>query len=249
MKVPRVHGIIKRRLLVNFRVDPLIMGRYLPSPFRPKLQRGFSIGGICLIRLEGIRPPLVPPFFGLTSENAAHRVAVEWDDGNEGVFVPRRDSNSRVNWLLGGRLFPGSHHPARFEVIDADGRVSVALSSRDGSVQLSVSAREAASLPDTSVFASLAEASAFFERGSLGYSATSEPSRFDGMTLDTHRWAVAPLDVDAVSSSFFEDGTTFPPGSVEFDHALIMRDIEHDWVRAPDLYGRARAAQPEFEGG
>ena len=53
-------GLIKRRLLVNYRVDPKVMQRFLPKPFRPKLQNGQSIAGICLIRLEQIRPAGLP---------------------------------------------------------------------------------------------------------------------------------------------------------------------------------------------
>jgi hypothetical protein len=36
-------------------------------------------------------------------------------------------------------------------------------------------------------------------------------------------------------SSFFEDEKRFPRGSVQFDHALIMRDIPHEWHEAEDL--------------
>ena len=39
-------------------------------------------------------------------ENAAHRIAVEWDDGGTirtGVYIPRRDSSSYLNVLAGGR--------------------------------------------------------------------------------------------------------------------------------------------------
>ena len=80
MQLPKVHGIIKRRLLVNFRVDPAVMQRQLPAPFRPKLHQGKAIAGICLIRLEGIRPRRFPRLLGLSSENAAHRIAVLWEN-------------------------------------------------------------------------------------------------------------------------------------------------------------------------
>ena len=55
MHVPKVHGIIRRRLLVNFRIDPDVAQAQLPSQFRPKLHGGYAVGGLCLIRLEGIR--------------------------------------------------------------------------------------------------------------------------------------------------------------------------------------------------
>jgi len=44
-----------------------------------------------------------------------------------------------------------------------------------------------------------------------------------------------------VESSFFEDRALFPPGSVEFDCALLMRGIEHEWHgRGWLLAGEAR---------
>jgi hypothetical protein len=74
------------------------MKRALPAPFRPKLHRGYAIAGICLIRLERIRPVVFPSFCGISSENAAHRMAVLWDEpsggSREGVFIPRRDTDS-----------------------------------------------------------------------------------------------------------------------------------------------------------
>jgi hypothetical protein len=51
--------------------------------------------------------------------------------------------------------------------------------------------------------------------------------------LETHRWQVTPLEVKHVASSFFDDPSIFPAGSANFDHALIMRDIPHDWLEEP----------------
>ncbi|HYE75543.1 MAG TPA: DUF2071 domain-containing protein, partial [Blastocatellia bacterium] len=121
MRLPVIQGLIKRRILVNFRVDPEVMQRQLPSCFTPKLHNGSSIAGICLIRLEQMRPKIVPSVLGMDSENAAHRVAVVWKDEqgrtNEGVFIPRRDTGSLMNHLAGGRFFPGEHNRAAFQVV------------------------------------------------------------------------------------------------------------------------------------
>ena len=37
-------------------------------------------------------------------------------------------------------------------------------------------------------------------------------------------------------SSYFSDSAAFPDGSVQFDCALVMRDIPHRWMTAPELY-------------
>ena len=85
MRIPVIKGVIKRRLLVNFRADPVVVQRLLPAPFRPKLHGAHSLVGICLIRLEQIRPAGLPGLLGLSSENAAHRIAVEWTDAFAGT--------------------------------------------------------------------------------------------------------------------------------------------------------------------
>jgi hypothetical protein len=227
-------------MLVNFRVDPKVMQRQLPDRFRPKLHTDHAVAGICLIRLERIRPKLLPPIAGMSSENAAHRVAVLWHEedkqSREGVFIPRRDTDSLMNHLAGGRIFPGEHHRASFITSQTEADIGLEMRSEDESVSVRVSGRIVESLPASSIFSSLAEASAFFETGSLGYSVTSSADRLDGIKLETKQWRVEALDVDEVSSSYFADEALFPKGSVEFDHALIMRDIEHEWHSAPDLY-------------
>jgi Uncharacterized conserved protein (COG2071) len=239
MRAPVIQGLIRRRLLINFRVDPQVMQRHLPEPFRPKIHEGSAIAGICLIRLETIRPRFLPVPLGISSENAAHRVAVRWSDssgaGMEGVYIPRRDSDSLFNRLAGGRLFPGEHHTARFQVRDAGENIDLAMQSTDGSSTVEVRARRAPALPASSRFASLAEASDFFEGGSLGYSATSSGKRLDGLALHIRSWQIEPLEVESLFSSYFADRRAFPPGSVEFDCALMMRNVAHEWRPAPDL--------------
>jgi hypothetical protein len=237
MQIPVIRGIIDRRILVNYRVNPEVLTKILPQSFRPKLVNGQGMAGVCLIRLKGIRPRFLPSFLGISSENAAHRIAVEWDqDGEtkEGVFIPRRDTSSRLNTLVGGRLFPGVHNHAAFQVEEKDDHYRVALDSDDGQTHLLVDGHVAPDVPRTSVFHSIEEASEFFERGSLGYSVTARQDQFDGLELHSFNWKVQPLAVDKVVSSFFDDVAKFPVGSVEFDCALLMRGIDHEW------HGRGR---------
>ena len=149
MQLPKVHGVIGRRLLVNFRAEPRVIQRLLPSPFRPKVYAGYAVAGICLIRLENIRPKRFPRLFGLSSENAAHRIAVLWDDeegSHEGVYIPRRDTGSLMNHLVGGRLFPGEHQRATFRVEDTGDRIALGMTSSDGRVQVDVAGRVATEL-------------------------------------------------------------------------------------------------------
>ncbi len=239
MQIPVIRGLIARRILVNYRVQPDVLARLLPAPFRPKLVNGSGMAGVCLIRLKQLRPKFLPAFIGLSSENAAHRIAVEWGhDGEtkEGVFVPRRDTSSRINTLLGGRLFPGMHSHAAFQVEEQGDHFRIELTSDDQRTHLLLDGHVADELPGNSVFGSLPEASRFFERGSLGYSVTTRPGQFDGLELRSFNWRVRPLDVTNMKSSFFENRELFPLGSVDFDCALLMQGIDHEWHGRDCLY-------------
>jgi hypothetical protein len=239
MTLPVITGIIRRRLLINFRADPEVTLRILPAGMRPKLHGSHAIVGICLIRLEQIRPKGLPAALGLSSENAAHRVAVEWTgaDGlpTEGVFIPRRDTSSALNALAGGRLFPGEHHHARFSAQDDGRAVSLSMEPDDGDARVAVSGVVAETFPDSSCFRSVEEASDFFSPGCCGYSVTHDANRLDGIKLVTHRWQVRPFEVTDVHSEFFADKSRFPKGSITFDHGLVMRNIEHEWRSLPSF--------------
>ena len=232
LHLPVMRGVIDRRMLVNFRCQPASLARLLPAPFRPKLVRGQGIAGICLIRLRELRPRWLSMPLGFTSENAAHRIAVEWDeDGKrrEGVFIPRRDTNSKLNTLAGSRLFPGVHHFARFDVWESPNRFKLEMQSEDGEARVRVAARVAEQWPPGSIFSALDEASAFFAAGSLGWSAGNRDGELDGLELQSFGWRMEPLFVERVESSFFHNTEVFPPGAAEFDSALLMRGIQHEW--------------------
>ena len=231
MRIPIVRGVIDRRILVNFRIDPAVLAPIVPGPFRPQLVAGYGMAGICLIRLRGLRPRWLPACAGIGSENAAHRIAVEWEAQGvtrQGVYIPRRDSSSYWNASAGGRLFPGVHYHSRFSVSETADEFSVDVSNADGT-HVAVEGQICRDLPGSSVFESLPQASEFFNRGSIGYSATRHPGVLDGLELRTSKWEMVPLAIRRVESSFFADQSVFPSGSVEFDCALLMRNIAHEW--------------------
>ncbi|HEV2374776.1 MAG TPA: DUF2071 domain-containing protein [Streptosporangiaceae bacterium] len=239
MRPPTMSCVIERRLLVNYRIDPEVAASVLPTPLRPQLVNGWAVAGICLIRLGRLRPSWVPRWAGVRTENAAHRVAVEWDGmgGRQlGVYIPRRDSDSVVTVLVGGRLFPGEHHRASFDVRETAREFHVAFASSDRTTHVSVDIGVAQRLQGSALFADLREASDFFRRSSTGFSATRDSGRLDGLELRADRWVVEPTEVHAAYSSFFDDACLFPPGSVTIDCALLMRDIPVSW----------RAVQPTF---
>jgi uncharacterized protein YqjF (DUF2071 family) len=229
MKLPIIHGYIDRRILVNFIAEPDIVQKIIPAPFKPKVYKGKAIVGICLIRLKNIKPKGLPDFIGISSENGAHRIAVEWEEEGlikEGVYIPRRDTSLRLNTLVGGRIFPGKHYLAKFNVKEADAHYHVDFTSSDNT-SIAIDAKETTIFNPNSIFESLENVSDFFEKGAVGYSPNG--NKYEGLELQTYNWQVRPLEMINVHSSFYENEALFPKGTIKFDNALLMTGVEHEW--------------------
>jgi len=229
MRIQNIKGIIDRRILVNFTVEPEIIKKIVPLPFSPKIYEGKAIAGICLIRLKHIRPKGFPEMISISSENGAHRIAVEWMENGvkkEGVYIPRRDSSSVFNNLAGGRIFPGKHFHTKFAVDETKDHYRVSFKASDNT-NILIEAEKSDSFNQNSIFKTLDNASAFFEKGSVGYS--PHAGKFEGIELRTYNWKVQALKVNIAKSSFFENENVFPPGSVQFDNALLMKEVAHEW--------------------
>jgi hypothetical protein len=232
MHLPTLEGVIRRRILVNFRVDPDVARKLVPDALELQLHGGWAHAGICLIRLEQIRPACSPIEIGLASENVAHRFAVRSPaDGQTGVFVPRRDTDNLLNRIAGGRLFPGRHGRAHFVVTDArneGGDLALAINGEDG-LAIDVRGRPTERWPERSVFANLVESSEFYAQGVRGWSPTPD-GELEAVDLCVPNWRCEAFEVSALASSYFADTERFPAGSVELDHALFMHDIQHSWM-------------------
>jgi hypothetical protein len=250
MRIPVMAATIDRRLLINYRVDPDVIAPMLPAPLRPQLVRGSAVAGICLIRLSRLRPARTPVGTGIRTENAAHRIAVQWTDESSGrprtgVFIPQRHTDSRPTAWFGGRLFPGVHDHARFDVRESPARQHVAFRADNGSSAVDATVDIIENWPKDGLFDSLAEASAFFRQGCAGYSPSRAPGRLEGLELRTSDWRMDAATATRVTSSFFDDPHLFPPGSARLDTALVMRNIAVTWHELEALpvqpeRGRAR---------
>jgi hypothetical protein len=118
--LPTLEGVIRRRVLLNFRANPSTVARLLPAPLEVLTYNGFAIVGVCLIGMERLRPKGIAGALGLSSENMAHRIAIRYptaDGMKDGVFIWRRETDQclllsarKMDWpmsLLKARLRPG----------------------------------------------------------------------------------------------------------------------------------------------
>ena len=197
MKIPIIRGVVRRRLLVNYRVDADVMKEWLPAPFEPMLHRGWAVAGVCLIRVEQMPRSLARFGRGLGSENAAHRVAVRWPEGSEiheGAYVCASHTDSLLGHLARSGVLPGEQHRARFRVQDDGREIGLSMQSAGRSLVVELTGHAAAAMPPSSIFGSIREASTFFERGSVGYAPSHGGRGYVGVAAEAHGRAIAPPD-------------------------------------------------------
>ena len=238
--LPRITGMIARRILLNYRVPEASLKELVPPPLTPRVVSGYGLIGVCMIRFHQLRPAVAPKWLGLSSENAAHRISVwfpaEGSQAEEtGVYVFRRDTDSPFVRLAGGRLFPGVHASATFQSEETDRALSMEIHDREG---LLVRLRGLRGQPFRSkVFADHAAASAYFSADRLGVSPGLDGQRLEAIELQCHRWSTEPVEVEEPFVREFA-----PILGAEYDHTLLMHEIPHHWVERPRLEASWQAA-------
>ena len=240
MRMLRVlEGVVARRLLITYRVDPEVAARILPPPLEPLVYAGAAIAGISLIRIAELRPRGLTPIAGLTIENLSHRFAVTTrDDGGErrpGVLILRRDTESRLVATLGGPLFSGSHHRARFEVEEDERRLRLAVKSDDSSADVEVEVDWAAAFTPSRTFTTLEEAKCFYQECEHGFQGGARPGEIAAVRLKGLPWRAEAVRLKCARSRYFENEKLFPEGAVELDSAIAMRSLPHEWVEVKEV--------------
>lgn len=191
-----------------------------------------------MIRFRHLRPRHIPEALGIDSENAAHRIAVEWmhDGANrEGVFIPRRDTASTFNHWAGGRIFPGLFQKTVFQVNEDAGHYHIEIARAGEEPHVVFDGEECNDFSTSSIFGSLDEASEFFAKGTVGYSLAKDNSHLQGMELRLLEWHISPLKINRAHVQLYEDLSNFPKGSVQIDSAMIMRNLKHEWHNIPTM--------------
>ncbi len=214
MKIPEMHGEIERRLLVTYRMDPEAVSPLLPAPYRPQLVSGFAVAGICMIRLGQLRLRGIKQWGGQRPEDAAHRIAMEFDDPagvQTGVYIVRRDSNTLNNILAGGCIYPGRHNRSRFKVTETDSDIQLYCRALDASIEFEVHTRTTETFGGSKLFGSLDDAAAFYGAGAP-----------DG---DESAWTIEPAAIVSARSTYFDNRDVFPAGAAVPDCAVVMRPV------------------------
>jgi hypothetical protein len=174
---------------------------------------------------------------------------VQWENKNgetrEGMYIPHRDTSSRLGSLLGGTLLPGHYAHARFTVYESFDELFVEMRTRRKEApSLVVQGRIAAQMPHDSVFNNITEASDFFAYHSDEKSEGASPEEFGGMKLRRRNWQLIPMEITCMRSAYFDDTSRFSVGGIRFDSGLLLRGTATEWVKETCLASAKEMALP-----
>lgn len=232
MRMPGLHGTIARRLLIDHLVDPSLARTLVPEPFDLRLVEDRAVLGMCLIRIDELRPNGVPRVLGSTIEAVAHRISVTTpgpDGPVHGVYVPRRDTTSLPAVALGGRLFPGVHGRAAIAASDASASGSpagdtITVRARCADeCDIDVAVGTAVEPDDRSQ-----QLSDLHRSELVAWSPRRNGGAHDVAIMTCHRWVTTPVSVDRASSSWLADLPGLD-GNLHGPSALLMRGIAVTW--------------------
>ena len=205
--------------------------RVVPTPLRPKILQGAAIGAVDWMRLERLRPRLIPGPLGLSMEMCTHMIPAEWDDNGvrrDVLYVLRRDVQVSGIGRAAGLLLPGHPHPARINAIDEDVHVQVTAASNDGVCQLELGGTMAGEWQGSALFNSGQHLMRVLGNQSGGFLVFDENGSGALIELEAHPELAEPLDVQSQHSSIFEGGL-IPKGAAQPDAAVVLRNLVCLW--------------------
>jgi hypothetical protein len=218
-------GTIRRRLLVNSWADPAEVEPFLPNGLRPHVGPGGGVVvGCCMIEIASARPWPVPAAFGIEIRAAAHRISVESDSGDPttlAVYVPARNTDSKMAVLAGGRAFPGVHLKSKIVVEAGPDRLSWSVTEEsDRGDRLDIAATSSLEgIPDEG--STIAE---IVLGTTLGLSPSRSRNRLEAVQMISDHQRATVVELSDLESQFINSFSTAIPAE-----SLLMTDVDVTW--------------------
>lgn len=210
-----VKGVIARRVLITYRIDPVVVSEILPAPMRPKLYERYAIGGVSLIRHHDLQTDFAPFFRLDVTEGAEYHFAVEFDEDGKtrsGVYVVRRESNSFSDRDIFELYYPGGPSHSHFDSVETESSILMKVTSLDDDVEIEFKGNVRTDWPEGSVFLTIEDAGDFFFSGQDAVLGSEDDI-----------WTLEAMHPDVVNSTYFDCTRRFLPGSIELDNVILMR--------------------------
>jgi hypothetical protein len=201
--LPAVRARLTERYILNFRMPPVKLEKYLPAPWlRPHVIRGHAIVSFCLLDLRDITISPLAARSGLRSVSCAPRFAVI-DESQKGappaVYVTERRTSSAFGAWFTSLGFSAPHPYAAAQIRRQDQAIEIVVTERGEGQHF-----EAILRPDraarSEVFADPQEFGEFIKVGVTSYGLSRYPGLLTRLDLRKTEGRYDPLETMAIHS-------------------------------------------------
>jgi hypothetical protein len=222
--IPSVRAVLAERFILNFRMPPAAMRRFLPVDWlRPAEIHGFAVASFCMLDLRNITVAPLPVVAGLSSLSCAPRYAVIDATEKPAVFVTERFTSSAFGSWFTSLGFSAPHPYVNATIArEAD---AIRLSVADAGGQL-FSARVTGGSSDDSIFTAQSFAE-FIAQGVSSYGLSIHSGRLTRVDLHKNDGNYEPLRTLDVSGPAIDEWVQ--AGAV-LDSAFRTSDGLYEWT-------------------
>lgn len=225
--IPAVRAVLAERYILNFRMRPDAMQRFLPVDWlRPAEVQGYAVASFCMLDLRNITVAPLPALAGLSSLSCAPRYAVIDRSGETekpAVFVTERYTNSSFGSWFTSLGFSAPHPHVDASIVNEADTVHLSVADRGSHL---FSARVKAGQTDGSIFTAASFAS-FIAEGVSSYGLSIHGDRLTRVDLHKTDGTYEPLQTLEFSGSAIDEWTS--AGAV-LDSAFRTANGHYEWT-------------------
>lgn len=237
-RLPGIHmiGNVVRRFLISYPVSPELLSGHLPPGAECSTYDGLAWVSACFVRMDDMRPDILPRFFGMGFNYLIHRTRARlpFPDGKlrEAVLVLQPNINRRLLSSFGSLLTGVGFRAREIEFTEDDDNWRIRMISEgellyDATI-LKTSCSE--SISSNSRFATAQEADDFLLGVSFG-GQWVKGERNLKLLPETHDpWKTLACTCITHTNRFLE---TLGVDTVDADHAITMTQIPHYFGMTP----------------
>ncbi len=234
--LPSVRAVLGERFIVNFRMKPDALKKYLQSVapidwLRPQEINGWAIASYCLLDLHNLTVAPLPAVAGLHSLSCAPRYAVidtSGADEKPAVFLTERFTNSSFGaWFTG--LGFSAPHPLVQAVIEHDGHTTALRVHQTGDAREELFAAnvQATDQCTSTVWQTTQEFVDFIAQGVSSYGMSRHAGRLTKLDLHKTDASYEPLEVLSLSGSVVAE---WQACGATFDSAFRTQGGRYEWA-------------------
>ena len=223
-------GTVVRRFLISYPVSPDVLSAYLPPGAQCATHDGLSWVSACFVRMDDMRPNILPRFLGMGFNYLIHRTRARlpFPDGKlrEAVLVLQPNINRQLLSTFGSLLTGVRFQTRRIDFTDDDDNWRIRMLTKgellyDATI---VKSSCSESISSESRFSTAREADDFLLGVSFG-GQWAQGQRNLKLLPETHDpWTTLACTCITHKNQFLE---TLGVDTVDTDHAITMTQIPH----------------------